>query len=141
MATLQTLSAELKQLSLRISGDLDKVVRQVALAIDQAVVVATPVDTGQARSNWLVSVGQPRTDTIPAYDHGVLGSTSGPNTTQALDQGRGVISSAPSGATIYISNNLPYIGRLNQGYSMQAPAGYVERAVEAASNAVKAAYP
>lgn len=141
MATLQTLSAELKQLSIRISGDLDKVVRQVALAIDQAVVVATPVDTGQARSNWLVSVGQPRTDTIPAYDPGVLGSSSGPNTTQALDQGRNVISSAASGATIYISNNLPYIGRLNQGYSRQAPAGYIERAVEAASNAVKAAYP
>jgi hypothetical protein len=40
---------------------------------------------------------------------------------------------------MHITNNLPYIVRLNQGYSAQAPAGYVEQGVLAARRAIDSA--
>lgn len=141
MATLTTLSATMQTMSLRVSGDIDRVVRAVALAIDQAVVITTPVDTGRARSNWLVSVGSPNTSTQPPYAPGTGGSTGQANISAALAQGRAAVLGAGHKQTIYISNSLPYIDRLNKGYSAQAPAGYVQRAVEAAASAVKAAFP
>lgn len=39
----------------------------------------------------------------------------------------------PDGHSIYISNSLPYISALNHGHSGQAPAGFVELAVQAGS--------
>jgi hypothetical protein len=141
MATLAQLSQNMQSLILRLNSDTARVVRAVALAVDQAVVTATPVDTGRARSNWIASVGQPANQIIFPYDPGFGGSTGASNSQQAMDQARAVISSAPDNATIYISNNLPYIQRLNQGWSRQAPAGYIEKAVNAAAMAVKAAFP
>lgn len=136
MVTLAQFEPRLKALTLQIMGNIDEGVRKVALAIDQAVVMATPVDTGAARSNWLVSMGSSRTDTISPYDPGLAGSTASANVSQALEQGRLVIEGYTSGKVIYISNNLPYIQRLNDGWSKQAQAGYILKAVQAATAAL-----
>lgn len=95
--------------------------QRIALDIDQRLVLATPVDTGRARSNWLASVGQPRTDEVGTRDAG-----------SAIAEAAGVINAAPDFPLIYLSNNLPYIKRLNEGSSKQAPAAFVETAVDAA---------
>ena len=47
---------------IRVTGNVveengGKLLRSVALAVDAAVVLATPVDTGRARSNWQVEIG------------------------------------------------------------------------------------
>ena len=83
---------------------------------------ATPRDTGHARSNWVGSVGGP--------EGGVVGSK------QSVDNGRYLSSLATLGAwepasspQVSITNNVPYIGRLNSGWSSQAPAGFIELAV------------
>ena len=34
--------------------------------------------------------------------------------------------------SIYITNNVPYIDRLNNGWSQQSPAGFVDKAVQVA---------
>ena len=39
--------------------------------------------------------------------------------------------------TVYISNNLPYIQRLNDGYSQQAPENFVESAVQVAEGRLR----
>lgn len=105
------------------------IVRKCALAVDAAVVLGTPVDTGRARSNWQVELDQPAQGTIDAYAPGKEGSTKGPNAQAAIAQGQQVVAAYKPGQVIHITNNLAYIGRLNEGHSAQAPAGFVEAAV------------
>lgn len=106
-----------------------KLVRKVALAVDATVVSATPVDTGRARSNWVAEIGKPAEGTRDAYVPGEEGSTVGENTRAALNQAKTMIATYQTGDTIHLTNNLPYIGALNDGHSAQAPAGFVQTAV------------
>lgn len=136
--SLALFEKRMKELGKRIDRNVPTLLRKVALSVDQAVVVATPVDTGRARSNWRASVNAPLTGTIPPYVPSTRGKAAGPNTAAAIQQAVAAVSTVDSAKdVIYISNNLPYIGRLNDGYSAQAPAGYVQRAIGAASNAVR----
>lgn len=115
----------------------DQLVRKVALAADQAVVMGTPVDTGRARSNWIAAIGGPASATIDAYAPGESGSTEAANTQAAIDQAESVIRGYNYGEEIHLTNNLPYIQRLNDGYSAQAPANFVEQAVAEAAQVVQ----
>lgn len=87
------------------------------------------MDTGRARSNWIAAIGGPASSVIDAYAPGDAGSTAGANTQSAIDQAESVISGYNYGEEIHLTNNLPYIQRLNDGYSAQAPANFVEMAV------------
>lgn len=93
-------------------------VRRVALAVDAELVYSTPVDTGRARSNWQVELDQPATGTVAPV-----------GAAEAIARAEAKVQGSTPGGTIHITNNLPYIGRLNEGWSAQAPAGFVERAV------------
>lgn len=117
----------------KIAEGADKLVRKVALVIDQAVVIGTPVDTGRARSNWIVQIGSPAEGTIPTHGTGAAQA--------AVVQGQSVIRNyiGGSGLSIHITNNLPYIGRLNEGWSKQAPANFVQEAAREAASAVAGA--
>lgn len=131
---------EMKKIADGIQDNADRIVRKCALAVDAALVIATPVDTGRARSNWQVSLDTPVTGTVEPYSPGNDGSTSGPNAQAAIAQGKATIGSYKGGGannSINITNNLPYIGRLNEGYSAQAPAGFVEKAVMVGIAAIK----
>ena len=141
MASLEQFSVRIKRLGVRVAEEADRTVRAAALAADQAVVMATPVDKGRARSNWLVELDAPARTTIEPYVPGEGGNTAGPNASAALSQGRATIGryNGDANRAIAISNNLPYIGRLNDGYSKQAPAGFVQKAVQAAVKQVKGA--
>lgn len=141
MASPEQFSKRMASLGERVAQEADRTVRAAALAADQAVVLATPVDKGRARSNWLVELDAPARTTIEAYAPGSGGSTAGPNTTAALAQGQPVIASydGDRNSGIAISNNLPYIEALNDGHSRQAPAGFVKKAVQAAVKQVQGA--
>lgn len=82
----------------------------------------TPVDTGWARANWIPSVGQPR--------EAAAGSRESVSTSE---QDAGVADVALNykleRGNVHITNNVPYVGQLNDGFSPQASAGFVERAV------------
>lgn len=106
----------------KVIGTLEKAVRQCAVIVDQTLVATTPVDTGRARANWLPSLNVPRTD------------KKEPGQPESVDS---VLGSYKISDTIYITNNLPYIQRLNDGYSIKAPAGFVESAIERGRRAVK----
>ena len=95
----------------------EKVTRKVIADIDNDLVSQTPVDTGRAQNNWLPSINTPRNDTI---------SAEAPRQ-QALD----IVGRLNFGETFYITNNLPYIRRLNDGYSkQQATPSWVEATVQ-----------
>jgi hypothetical protein len=108
-------------LAKNLGESIDETVRKVALAIDRDVVMSTPVDTGRARGNWIVTLNSPAS----GYNWNRFGADV------AIAQAGQVIAGYKSGDTIYITNNLPYIIPLNRGHSkrQQPQAFYVQRAV------------
>ena len=98
-----------------------------AFALYSSIVKKTPVDTGRARGNWNITVG------VDDY-------TQTENKTPRF-QGVDQVPEPRGDETIYISNNLPYITKLEyggypnppkkgsgktvNGYSKQAPEGMV----------------
>lgn len=137
MTDIGGFSKRMKIRAKQLDKNMNKAVREVALIADREVVLQTPVDTGRARSNWIVSLGSPSREQQDAYTPGQGGSTGADNARAALEQAAAEISRRQPGQDINISNNLPYIGRLNEGYSAQAPAGFVQAAVLRAVNALK----
>ena len=137
MPSLSDFSRRITVQGRRIAENTDRLVRRVALAADQAVVMGTPVDTGRARSNWIAQIGSAPSGTVEPYAPGEAGSTTGANSQAAMDQAEAVISGYNNGQEIHITNNLPYIQRLNDGYSAQAPANFVEQAVAEAARVVQ----
>jgi hypothetical protein len=117
----------------RIEQTVNLIVRQTAIAAVREVVLATPVDTGRARSNWLVTLGGPSDDQV-----GDETWVSFPSPQQTIDQANvEVAARQPNGQDVYITNNVPYISRLNEGSSAQAPAGFVQQAVQRAAAAIR----
>ena len=109
---------------------MDKLARETALVIDQAVVVGTPVNTGRARSGWILSLGAASEKTRPPYAPGKnLGIGESANARGAIEQAQTTIKARAPGQDIYISNNVGHIVPLNNGTSSQAPAGFIEKAV------------
>lgn len=131
MADPHTFAKRMRGLGKRIGDNADRATRRCAIAVDAAVVIATPVDTGRARSNWQVELNQPAEGTRDALDRSGQSAINEGKTKIAAYKGGG------PGAEIHITNNLPYIGKLNEGHSAQAPAAFVEKAVMVGINAVK----
>jgi len=96
----------------KVIKPLEAKVRKTALGLYADLKILTPVDTGRARSNWHLDIGAPTVKLLEP------GGDLDPNTSGYTIQ-----------KTIFISNNLPYIRRLNEGHSQQAPAGFVDDAV------------
>lgn len=113
----------MKRIAKAVEPNVANEVNKTAGLILATVVPATPVDTGRARGNWQVSTARSITSEINRLDQ---------NGGSTISLGQSRINTRPRGATIYICNNVPYIQRLNDGYSAQAPAGFVQLAVRAA---------
>lgn len=135
---LQQLATRMRLRALQVADGVDKVVRTAAFKVDQAVVMATPVDTGRARSNWIASIGAPTGDTRGPLSPGSklgLGETN--NAQASINAAKAVIDSRRFKQSIFITNNLDYIGKLNNGSSKQAPKNFVRKGVQAGTQAVR----
>jgi hypothetical protein len=126
--------------------NINEAKKSCARAVLSEVVRDTPVDTGEARSNWQVSVGGDITSIVPPYvpypkfSHGNgQGTAETANAAAAISVGDANIDSTQPGQDIFISNNVDHIGLLNEGSSRQAPAAFVQSGVVAGLNAVRAA--
>lgn len=89
----------------------------------------TPVATGWARANWVPGLGGP----------GNSSSSSRPDGSQGAAQAAGISSLSSYKLEIgpvFVTNNVPYITRLNDGYSAQAPSGFVQQGIAAAVSRV-----
>lgn len=140
--SFEQFSRRMRVVGSQLPENVNRVVRKVALAVDQTVVMATPVDTGRARSNWVVSLGSPTEREIEPYqplpkgtDPSKFGESG--NARGALEQGKVVIAARRPEQTICITNNVEYIEKLNDGHSAQAPAMFVEQAIDAGIAAVR----
>jgi len=101
----------------------ERVTRLTGLALISELVFNTPVDTGRAKGNWNIDI-----NTIDLTDREAEKDGSG-----SISRANSITASYKLNETIFVSNNLPYINRLNDGYSGQAPAGFVEAAIQTAN--------
>lgn len=99
----------------KANGNIDVVVRKITFEVFSRVIRKTPVDTGRARGNWIASADRP-----------VLVALDGAKSEQqALADAGAVALKQPAGGVVFLANNLPYIQRLENGWSDQAPSGMV----------------
>lgn len=127
---LHYLARRMDQIGKAVEADTIEFGNAIARRVHYNVVEYTPVDVGTARSNWIVRLGASWQFVYRAFSPGkFLGRSERGNLNAATAQARGVIDSRRSAEDIYITNNLPYIGRLNNGWSRQSAAGFVQRAI------------
>jgi hypothetical protein len=69
---------------------------------------------GRARGNWQTTVGAPATTALGLRDKSAVRA-----------EGEAVVAAWDGEGSAFITNNLPYIERLEEGWSTQAPAGMV----------------
>lgn len=129
--TINQLSGELtkalKSSEAEIKDRANKALRIAAIKTWGKIIRMTPVDTGRARSNWFIgmSVGSEVNKTNkrrgPQYINKEL--------PKDLLNNR-----------VYLYNNLPYIERLEFGYSEQAPKGMVRISLLGWDRALKKAF-
>lgn len=117
---------DIENLSDRTIRKLNKIVKVAAMELFKSVIMMTPVDTGRARGNWQCTMTRPA--------DGVIDSEQSEEATIAKMVETTLKSSIRKG--IFLTNNLPYIQKLEYGgygqgpkteggYSKQAPAGMV----------------
>jgi hypothetical protein len=108
----RTFALQLDDFARRVGLSGTTVAKRVAFDVFARIVRKTPVDKGRARASWTISVNNADRTVQPD------GQASYP-----VPQ-VGALNVQP-GDSIWISNNLPYIVKLEEGHSQQAPAGMV----------------
>jgi len=125
-----TFSSDMNRACVNIGQASESRIRRVALAAYREINRRSPVDKGTFRANWVASI-----DTI---DRSSDVSKTRKDVNEAVTAATAVITNgATLGTTVYISNAVPYAGRLEDGYSPQAPAGVVAPALTTIRNALE----
>ena len=123
-------TSDIEKFVKKTGANADKVVRNVVLDIGKSLVMKTPVGDpkywkskppkgyvgGHARGNWQHSVGSRVTEEIDCIDK------SGQKSIDRIQQS---IPQSAAGLVHYVQNSVPYIKRLEEGHSRQAPHGMV----------------
>ena len=102
--------------------EVDIIKRDAAEVFVEKVIRDTPVKTGKARSNWRVGVNRAPRGVIKAIAETAAITKAGKTIKAAANKN-------PGRNRLLIVNNAPYICRLNSGWSSQAPALFIERAI------------
>jgi hypothetical protein len=131
---------DLRKYAKDTSQKLDDVCRAVTINLFKGVIQMTPVGNpslwqssppegytgGSARANWQATIGSPATSVSDATDPSGGASISA------------VFANVKGGQVNYLTNNLPYINRLEHGWSNQAPAGMVRVNVDRVQSSLAA---
>lgn len=96
-----------------IKNDSVSAFQDVAIDLYAAIKEHTPVDTGRAYRNWNISTNHP--------DY-------------SIDNANGTDINLKEFEKVFISNGLPYIQKLNNGYSDQRPNGIINPAIAKVRN-------
>lgn len=93
-----------------------KLIAETGCGLYQSAADATPVRSGRARANWRCSVGSAQfsADESTRFDSG---------------RAQAAFGDVSPGDILYVTNSVPYIERLERGYSVQAPAGIAGNAI------------
>ncbi|ENX34904.1 hypothetical protein F889_01544 [Acinetobacter colistiniresistens] len=102
---------------IQVKEDGEKLIKNMGMDLIQGVIVNTPVDTGTARANWKASNSPDLKYDLKDQDKSGQGTINKAYVFFSQN--------AKLGSVIYLQNNLPYIERLETGWSDQAPQGMV----------------
>lgn len=119
---MKSFSNRIKKRKKEFEEGIAEKMKAAAFNIHAFLTEDTPKDTGWAASNWLIGLMVPIRTTVGSPEEVDAGSAI--NALAKLSKytyGKG---------DIFISNNVPYISRLNDGHSDQAPANFVQIAVD-----------
>lgn len=143
MADLDDLANDMDALVKRLGVFSDQIVKDAAMTILIDLVQSTPADVGSAITNWQLTLDAPAERELAAYVPSLRGRTvkglwehridpaitAQANIPPTVDAAKGILVNREPGQFVFITNNLPYIRKLNDGSSDQAPAGFVDRAI------------
>lgn len=101
--------------------------RKLIINVHGNLVKDTPRDTSWAANNWLPAIGSPARQVVGSPESPTLGASTSAGTLATV-----ALTYEFRQGPVYISNNVPYIRKLNEGSSKQAPAGFVELGVQRA---------
>ena len=108
-----------KKIESKIDRTLDQGIRATILELSTAIIKDTPAKTGRARGNWQASIGRGATGEVSVVNKRAGEAKAISNVNQKA--------SVAVGDLYYLTNNLPYIERLEYGWSKQAPGGMVRK--------------
>ncbi len=118
----------------KLEKELENVVKAAGINLFNGIIQLSPVRQGRFRGNWQASVNTPATDilfqSVPQSEDENI--TFVDNVSQKL-------TSFKLNDTIYLTNNLPYAERLENGWSQQRPQKWVARATAEAQKYLDAA--
>lgn len=98
---------------------IEQVQKKIIIEFFKRIILKTPVKTGQARSNWQCSISAPES-----------GTTENTNSNIAIIKMTDIVLGASNeDITYFLTNNLPYIERLENGWSDQAPQGMIKTTI------------
>lgn len=115
-----TFALDLQKFAEKAGARADACVGEIVASIASRLDERSPVDTGRFRANWNYGLGAPDLSTSLKTD-----KAGGATSSRIIAQ----IPADAAGQVHYLSNNLPYAMRLENGWSKQAPQGILSRTV------------
>ncbi|MCK9569012.1 hypothetical protein M0R72_08730 [Candidatus Pacearchaeota archaeon] len=124
-----------------LMGEIEGLVQNIGLAIAGEEIIATPVKTGRAMGSWVASLGHPPTVVIDGLASADRMANAAEASARAIRQATATIRRFRLGregivrsgeGDIWLVNSTPYILDLNNGSSRQAPAGFIDLALQRA---------
>lgn len=117
-----------------LKDTLEKLAKKITLDVTAELIKTTPVDTGWARANWVPSISEP-------YNIDFGSNLSRKERSSLVSDGQATQNDGAANVaanyklslgSLFITNNVDYIVLLNEGYSQQAPAAFVQQAISTA---------
>lgn len=105
-----------------LEGMSEKAAKRMVVNIHRQLVEETPKKTGWAANNWVPSVTLPVTKTA--------GSPENVSSAEMVGGLAEILSWNFKEGSAWVVNNVPYIRKLNEGSSIQAPAGFVDKIIQ-----------
>lgn len=116
-----TFELDISKFVAKAKGNIDLVIRKIALDLFTRVIMKTPVKSGRARGNWQVAI-----ESIPSGTLAIDDKAG----TATLSKVTATTLGLKAGQTITLVNNLSYARKLEFGHSKQAPSGMVRTTLQ-----------
>lgn len=114
---IKAFEADLEAFADKIDVRLDQVIAKIAFDLFSGFSLRTPVDTGYARANWLISFGNIDQKTLKPGSITSEAAAVSRNNRQLAKLGKG--GNKRFSDSVFITNSVPYIIYLEQGRTNQ----------------------
>lgn len=121
---MKSLKAQIEAIAKKKMAEIDKASRATLIRLTGRIIQETPYATGRAKGNWLGAYGS--ADTSVYYD--VSDDRQGSKAKSDVNEKLGSVSFGSE--PFYFTNSLPYIQRLEYGWSAQKPNGMLRRTLQ-----------